>query len=53
MEWLGHDVRMGAVRTVKKLLESKPGGGGKSKTYMTVDGWCRTELEEYPKWYLS
>lgn len=25
-EWLGHIVRMGATRTVKKLLEVKTGG---------------------------
>jgi hypothetical protein len=27
LEWLGHVVRMDGARTVKKLLEGKPGGG--------------------------
>jgi hypothetical protein len=27
LKWLGHVVRMGGERTVKKLLEGKPGGG--------------------------
>jgi hypothetical protein len=26
--WLGHVVRMGGGRTVKKLLKGEPGGGG-------------------------
>jgi hypothetical protein len=29
LEWLGHVVRMDGERTVKKLLECKPGGGRK------------------------
>ena len=28
-KWLGHVVRMNDERTVKKLLEGKPGGGRK------------------------
>jgi hypothetical protein len=31
VEWLGHNVRLDAVRTVKKLLQCKPGGGGKEE----------------------
>jgi hypothetical protein len=29
LEWLGHGVRMGNERAVKKSLEGKPGGGRK------------------------
>jgi hypothetical protein len=29
LEWLGNFVRMDGARTVKKLLEGKPGGGRK------------------------
>ena len=29
LEWLGHVVRLDGERTVKKLLEGKPGGGRK------------------------
>jgi hypothetical protein len=31
MEWIGYDVRLDALRTVKKLLQCKPGGGGKEE----------------------
>jgi hypothetical protein len=38
LEWLGHFVRMDGARTVKKLLEGKPGGGRKKrKTYIKMD----------------
>jgi len=38
-EWLGLVVRMGAVRTVKKLLEDETGEGRKTrKTWTKVDG---------------
>jgi len=40
MEWLGHDVRMDAVRLVKKLLECKPGGGRKEED-VHYGGWMR------------
>lgn len=30
VEWLGHVVRTDSARTVKKLLERKPGGGRKN-----------------------
>jgi hypothetical protein len=32
LEWLGYVVRMDSAKTVKKLLEGKPGGRKKRKT---------------------
>jgi hypothetical protein len=38
LEWLGHVATMNSVRTGKKLLEGKPGGGRKMADLDEVDG---------------
>ena len=40
---------MDGVKTVKKLLEGKPGGGRKKerKISIKVDRWCPIGLEKY------
>jgi hypothetical protein len=32
LEWIGHVVRMGQGRTIKKVLESKPVGGRRGRS---------------------
>jgi len=38
LEWVGHVLRMDGTRTVKELLDSKPGGGRKKGELDYVDG---------------
>ena len=46
LEWHRHVVRIAVERTVKKLLESKPGGGRKKgRPVIKVDGWCQIGLD--------